>query len=196
MSKNLLKYSVISASLVPAIWLILGFFTNRLGANPIEKCLHTTGELGIIFLLLTLAVTPIRRIFHFNRLNKYRRILGLFSFFYTALHLAIYVGLDQGLSLDFIIEDMMNHRRIIAGYISFFLMLPLALTSSDTMVRRMGSTRWQTLHRLTYGAAISGIIHYLWLVKQDQRKPLIYAAILVLLLAYRVLVGVVKKQRA
>jgi sulfoxide reductase heme-binding subunit YedZ len=169
----------------PALWMGVGFFADRLGANPVQAVLHLAGRWGLIFLLLTLAVTPIRRLTGWNRVIKVRRLLGLFAFFYVALHLLLYVGLDQGFAWGFLVEDVLERPFITVGFLSFLLLLPLAITSTKGWIRRLGK-RWQRLHRLVYPAAGLGAIHYYWNAKADTFWPLVAAGVLGVLLLVRI----------
>ena len=169
---------------VPGLWLAFAAATDRLGANPIEEITHVTGETCLRLLLLTLAVTPLRRGLGWTWLAPLRRTFGLFAFGYGLLHGLTYVVLDQGLDWALLVEDVLERRYITAGAFGLLCMLPLAATSSRRMMRRLGR-RWITLHRLTYVAAIAGVVHYLWLVKADLVPPLVHAAILAGLLGYR-----------
>ncbi len=189
--KSFIKPVVFIVSLLPLSWLIWQAVTDNLGANPVEKILHRTGDWALNFLLITLAVTPLRRIFGWAWLAKLRRMLGLFVFFYAALHFTTYIGIDKLFSWEEIVEDAAKHKRIIVGFASFLSLIPLAVTSSDRMIRRAGMKRWQRLHRLTYLAALGGVVHYLWLVKKDMQRPLIYAGIFAVLTGYRLVVWLV-----
>lgn len=182
---RLLKPVVFGACLTPLALLIAGGFTGGLTANPIEFITHRTGDWTLRLLLVTLAITPLRRLTGWNAVIRLRRMLGLFAFFYGCLHLLTYVALDHFFALESMLEDLTERRFVTAGFTGFVLMVPLALTSSGAMVRRLGGRRWQALHRLVYGSACAGVIHYAWLVKADLRPPLLYAAVLALLLGYR-----------
>ena len=155
-----------------------------LGANPIEELLHELGRWGLKFLLLTLAITPVRRWTGWNWLARFRRMLGLFSFFYILLHFTVYAALDQGLELSAIIEDVIKRPYITLGMTGLFLLIPLAVTSTRGMMRRLGK-RWQQLHRLVYLVAIAGVWHFYWQVKLDTLDATVYALILVVLLGSR-----------
>ena len=182
-----LKIPVFLACLLPLAKLGLELFEIRnftLGANPVEELLHRLGSWGLNFLLITLAVTPLRRLTGLNWLLRFRRMLGLFAFFYVLLHFLVYVWLDQGFDLHFIFEDIAERPYITLGFTAFTLLIPLALTSTTGMMRRLGP-RWKKLHRLVYPVAVLGVWHYFWLVKADLRQPLIYAAVLGLLLGFR-----------
>jgi sulfoxide reductase heme-binding subunit YedZ len=182
---TLLKAVVFLASLTPLYCLAYFAFTDNLGANPIEVITHWTGDATIIFLLITLAVTPLRKISGWNDAVKFRRMLGLFAFFYACLHFTTYIWLDQFFDVRSMIKDVAKRPFITVGFASFILLIPLALTSTAAMVRRLGK-RWQQLHRLVYFAAAGGVIHYWWLVKKDIRWPLAFGIALALLLAFRV----------
>jgi methionine sulfoxide reductase heme-binding subunit len=168
-------------------------FHNALGANPIETITHTTGDWTLRFLLITLAITPLRKITRQYWLIQYRRMVGLFAFFYGFLHLMTYVWLDKFFDVHEMLKDIAKRRFITAGMTAFVLMIPLALTSTKWAIRKLGGKRWQMLHRLIYFGTAAGVIHYIWLVKADLKKPLEYAAILGVLLLYRVGVAVVSK---
>lgn len=178
------KALVFGASLIPILRLIWGAYTDELGANPIEFVTHSTGISTLVFLLITLAITPLRKITGLNELIKLRRMLGLFAFFYACLHLTTYLALDQFFDGAAILADIVKRPYITAGFCGFLLMVPLAATSTRRMIVRLGH-RWQLLHRLVYVSAAAGVIHFLWLVKADLREPLIYASVLALLLGYR-----------
>jgi sulfoxide reductase heme-binding subunit YedZ len=165
---------------------VLGFraVTDGLGANPIETVTHVTGEFGLRMLLLSLAVTPLRRWFGGSWLAPLRRTFGLLAFLYVTLHLLTYVALDHFFDWPLLLEDVLERRFVTAGFVGFLCMLPLALTSTRGMMKRLGR-RWVRLHRLAYVAGIAGIVHYLWLVKADLAPPLAHAAVLALLLGAR-----------
>jgi sulfoxide reductase heme-binding subunit YedZ len=156
-----------------------------LGANPIEELLHQLGRWGLKFLLITLAITPLRRWTRWNWLLRFRRMLGLFAFFYIVLHFTTYAVLDQGLDFALIIEDVIERPYITLGMIGLVLLLPLAITSTKGMMRRLGR-RWQKLHRLVYVIAIAGVWHFYWQVKLDTLDAIVYALILAILLGTRV----------
>jgi sulfoxide reductase heme-binding subunit YedZ len=159
-----------------------------LGANPIEVITHATGDWTLRFLLITLAVTPVRQVTRQYWLIRYRRMFGLFAFFYGFLHLTTYVWLDQFFDVHSMIKDIAKRPFITIGFTAFCLMIPLAVTSTRKMIQRLGGRRWQWLHRLIYLAATAGVIHFLWLVKKDKTRPLEYGLILGLLLTYRLAV--------
>ena len=189
-----LKAALFVAALLPLARLIFFGVSDRLGANPIEFITRSTGTWTLVFLLVTLTVTPLRKLSGWNSVIKLRRMFGLFAFFYACLHFTTYIWLDQFFDLASIYKDVIKRPFITVSFPSFLLMIPLALTSTNAMVRRLGGKRWQLLHRLVYVIAIGGVVHYWWLVKKDITDPAIYAFILVLLLAYRVLVAVRKRQ--
>jgi methionine sulfoxide reductase heme-binding subunit len=202
-----IKVAVFLACLGPLAWLLWKFFgaTPRdmstwgvgLGANPIEKITHETGDWTIRFLLITLSITPLRKLLHRPALIKFRRMIGLFAFFYACLHFTTYIWLDKFFNLHEMLVDVAKRKFITVGFTAFVLLIPLALTSTAGSIRRLGGRRWQALHRLIYVSAILGVIHYLWLVKADIRKPLIYGAILAILLSYRIVawIGPILKRR-
>ena len=167
----------------------------NLGANPIEFITRNLGEWTLIFLMITLAVTPLRRLSGWQWLIKLRRMLGLFAFFYAALHFVTYIWLDQFFDLQDIVKDVIKRPFITVGFAAFLCLIPLAVTSTNAMVKRLGGKRWQSLHRLVYAIGILGVVHYWWLVKKDIREPLLYAAILSLLLGLRIYWRLQKRQR-
>jgi len=179
------KPIVFIAALVPLMSLTWGGLTSRLGANPIETITFETGTWTLRFLVLTLAVTPARRVTGWNGVIRFRRMLGLFAFFYGTLHLLTYLWLDQFFDFAGILKDIAKRPFITAGATAFVLMVPLALTSTAGMIRRLGGRAWQRLHRLVYVSAVAGVVHYWWLVKADIRRPMAYAAIVAVLLAMR-----------
>ncbi|HEY6763656.1 MAG TPA: protein-methionine-sulfoxide reductase heme-binding subunit MsrQ [Candidatus Sulfotelmatobacter sp.] len=162
-------------------------FHDGLGANPIEVITHSTGDWTLIFLLITLSVTPARKLTGQYWLIGLRRMFGLFAFFYGCLHLTTYVWLDKFFDVHAMLADVLKRRFITAGLTGFVLMIPLALTSTKGWIRRLGGKRWQALHRLIYFSAIAGVTHYIWLVKADLKKPLEYGAVLAMLMGYRVI---------
>ena len=182
----LFKPALFILALVPLAILIHRGVNHDLGANPVETINRFTGEWVLRFLLITLAVTPLRRLFGWNGLLRYRRMLGLFAFFYVCLHFLSYVWLDQYFVFPDIVKDVAKRPYITVGFACFLMLIPLAATSTNRMVRRLGARRWQRLHQLVYVIGIGGIIHFLWLVKSDITQPLIYGAILATLLGFRV----------
>jgi sulfoxide reductase heme-binding subunit YedZ len=190
------KRTLLALCLVPAALLIWRGFEGRLGANPVEFIEHNTGDWTLRFLLITLGVTPLRKIFNQPLLTRYRRMLGLFSFFYACVHLSMYLTFDQAFDLKGIWADVMKRPYITVGSAGLLMLIPLAVTSTAAMVRRMGPKNWQLLHRLIYFATAAGVIHYYWLVKSDVRQPLMYGAILTLLMIYRVQLWTARKPTA
>jgi methionine sulfoxide reductase heme-binding subunit len=182
------KTIVFINSLVPLALLLWDLYHKRVGPNPLEFATRTTGMLTLIFLSLTIAVTPLRKIFGINSLVKLRRMLGLFAFFYGALHLLTYIWFDRVFNLISVGQDVVKRPFILAGMTAFVLMAPLAVTSTNKMVKRLGGKRWARLHRLVYLSAIAGAVHFWMLVKSDTRLPLTFAFILLFLLGYRLLV--------
>jgi methionine sulfoxide reductase heme-binding subunit len=189
------KVAVFVACLVPFLMLAWPFwkllttgYAPELTANPVEYITHKTGDWIIRFLLITLCVTPARKIFNQPKLARYRRMLGLFAFFYVTLHFVTWFVLDKSFSLPDMWADIVKRRFITVGMLGFALLIPLAVTSTAGWVRRMGFVKWQRLHRLIYFAALAGVIHYYWLVKSDVRLPLMYGAMLTVLMLYRVFI--------
>ena len=181
------KLVVFVNALIPLVLLLWDLYHKRVGPNPLEFATRTTGMLTLIFLSLTVAVTPLRKIFGFNSLVKVRRMLGLFAFFYGALHLLTYIWFDRLFNLLSVAQDILKRPFILAGMTAFALMVPLAITSTNKMVKRLGGKRWATLHRLVYFAAIAGVVHFWMLVKSDTRLPLTFGFIVLFLLGYRLL---------
>ena len=179
-----LQAFTIAIGTLPAASLAVWAFTDGLSANPVEQVTHVTGDWALRFLLLSLAVTPLRRLFGWSWAVPLRRTLGLTAFGYACLHYLIYLGLEHFFDWQLIVEDVLKRRYVWAGFAAFLCLVPLAVTSTRAMIRRLGR-RWVSLHRLTYLAAVLGVIHFLWLVKSDLREPLLYGAILALLLGLR-----------
>ena len=170
--------------LLPLANLVFDGFTGGLEAEPVKDITHRTGWWALTLLLLTLAVTPIRKLTGWNQVIKLRKTLGLFAFFYASIHLLIYFGLDQAFSFAYIGEDILERPYITVGFTAWVLLIPLAITSTKGWIRRLGK-RWQKLHRLVYLCAALGVLHFYWLVKADVREPLLFAGILAILLAFR-----------
>ena len=187
------KVVVFLACLVPVALLAWGFHKDALGANPVEKIEHETGDWTIYFLLITLTVTPVRKVANLPMLIRFRRMLGLYAFFYGLLHMTTYVWLDQGFDWPALWKDVLKRPYVTAGFVGLVLMIPLAATSTAWAIRKLGGKKWQMLHRLVYFSALAGVIHYYWLVKADVRKPLLYGAILLTLMLYRAAVWTRKK---
>jgi sulfoxide reductase heme-binding subunit YedZ len=182
------------ACLVPLGRLAWLGFHSGLGANPIEFITHSTGDWTLTFLLITLSITPLRRLTRQYWLISFRRMLGLFAFFYGSLHLMTYVWLDKFFDVHEMLHDIAKRKFITAGMTAFALMIPLAVTSTKWSIRKLGK-RWQMLHRLIYFSATAGVIHYIWLVKADLKKPLEYATVLAILLLYRVVTLLIARLR-
>jgi methionine sulfoxide reductase heme-binding subunit len=182
-----LKPVIFLACLAPLGMLVWRGFHSALGANPIEAITHATGDWTLRFLLITLSITPLRRLTRQYWLIGLRRMLGLFAFFYGVLHLMTYLWLDKFFAVHEMLADIAKRKFITAGMTAFTLMIPLALTSTKWSIRKLGGKRWQALHRLIYASAAAGVIHYIWLVKADLKKPLEYATVLGALLLYRIL---------
>ena len=182
-----LKTLVFLACLVPLGRLVEKGIVGNLGANPIEVITHSTGLWTLIFLLIALGITPLRKLAGIPSLIRFRRMVGLFAFFYGTLHFLTYVWLDQFFDVQHMVKDVIKRPFITVGFTGFVLLIPLAVTSTRGMIQRLGGKRWQWLHRLIYVSAAAGVLHFLWLVKRDRTEPAIYAAILTALLVYRVL---------
>jgi methionine sulfoxide reductase heme-binding subunit len=174
--------------LVPLVLLLWDVYRKQVGANPLEFVTRTTGMLTLVFLMITLALTPIRKITGLNWIVKFRRMVGLYAFFYATLHLVTYLWFDRFFNLRSIAGDIAQRPFIAIGMTAFFLMFPLAITSTNKMVKRLGGKRWAMLHRLVYVAGVGGVIHYWMLVKSDTRLPLTFGFILLLLLGHRLFV--------
>ncbi len=183
------KPLVFAAALIPAALLVRGAASASLGPNPLETITHGTGDWALRFLLLSLAITPLRTVTGWNGLIRFRRMLGLFAFFYASLHLLTYLWFDQFFSWRSILADIPKRPFITAGFLAFVALVPLAVTSTAGMIRRLGGRRWRALHRLVYLAAGVAVTHYWWLMKADTSKPRLDASVLVVLLAARGLVA-------
>ena len=183
--KRVLKPSIFLLSLLPAGLLAYHGLTNQLSANPISDITLETGVWTLRFLCITLCVTPLRKLTGWNQIGPLRKMIGLFAFFYGTLHFTTYIWLDQFFDLHSILKDIAKRPFILVGFSSFVLLVPLAITSFNALMKKMGGKRWKGLHRLVYATAIGGVIHYYWLVKADIRRPIIYGIIVAILLAYR-----------
>ncbi len=181
-----IKVLIFFAALVPLGRLAWKAFHEGLGANPVEVITHSTGDWTMILILTTLAITPLRKLTRQYWLIGLRRMIGLFAFFYGCLHFTTYIWLDQSFDVHSMIKDVAKRPFITVGFTAFVLLIPLAATSTAGWIRRLGGKNWQRLHQLIYVTAICGVVHYIWLVKADLRKPLEYAFVLSILLAYRV----------
>jgi len=179
------KVVVFLLCLGPVGYLGWRFYTEDLTANPLEYITHFTGDWSIRLICVTLAITPLRKLLHAPDLIRFRRMIGLYAFFYASLHFLTYLWLDRLFDFQDLAKDIAKRPFITAGFAAFVLMLPLAVTSTRGWIRRMGGKRWQALHRLVYGAGIVAVVHYYWLVKSDVRLPLLYGGIVGVLLLYR-----------
>jgi len=187
------KLALFLNALVPLALLGWDWRRGALGANPLDFVTRTTGTLTIVFLVLTLAVTPLRKWTGAQWLVRLRRMLGLYAFFYGSLHFLCYVWFDKQFDFSGIAQDVVRRWFIIVGFIAFTSMIPLAVTSTDKMIKQLGGKRWQKLHRLTYLSAAAGVFHYYLLVKSDVRKPIAFAIIIAVLLSYRLFVAYTKR---
>lgn len=185
LSSRWTKLGVFLVCLVPFLRLAVDSVTGHLGINPVETLQHSTGDWTLRFLILTLCVTPLRRLLQLPELIRFRRMLGLFAFFYVCLHFLTYLGPDQSFSLAGMWIDVAKRPFITVGFLAFVLLIPLAVTSTAGWIRKLGGKRWARLHQLVYVAAILGVIHYDWLVKSNKTRPLMYGAILTVLLFWR-----------
>jgi len=182
---GVLKSAVFVLSLFPLAFLLWKAATGELSANPIKDVTEETGIWTLRFLVATLSITPLRKITGWQRFARFRRMVGLFAFFYGFLHFTTYVYLDQFFAFEEIIRDVAKRPFITIGFTAFVLMIPLAITSPNRIVKWMGGNRWKQLHRLVYIVALGGVFHYLWLVKADTSRPLRYGVVLSVLLLYR-----------
>lgn len=192
----LLKTGVFLSALIPLGKLVAGVYLDSLGANPIEKITHATGYWTLVFILITLSASPVRLLTGWFWIIRIRRMLGLFAFFYGSLHFLTYLVLDQFFDWSAIFDDIAKRPYITVGFPSFVLMIPLALTSTDRMIQRLGGKRWRLLHRLIYLTAVGGVVHYWWLVKKDITNPLIFAVLLACLFGIRVFYRALKNGKA
>lgn len=180
-------------ALGPLVWLVQAAYTENLGAEPVETIQRVTGLSTLISLMVTLAVTPLRRLSGWNELIRTRRPIGLFAFFYASLHAFSYFVFDQALSPGDIAADVAEHPWVTVGFTSWLVLIPLAVTSTNGWIRRLGGRRWNRLHRLVYVAAAGGVLHFLWLVKRDLTQPLVFGAVLAGLFLIRLRVAFMKK---
>ena len=190
--RRLLKPVAWIGCLLPAAWLVRGIVNGNLGADPVKTLTHTTGLSALIILLVSLSISPLRRLLGRPSLVLLRRPIGLFAWFYAVVHFLIYAVFDHQLSVEEISEDIVKHPWVLVGFAALLLLTALAVTSPAAMVRRLGGRRWQRLHRLVYPAAMLVILHFLWLVKRDRTEPLLYGAILAVLLLARAVPGLLK----
>jgi methionine sulfoxide reductase heme-binding subunit len=194
--RRVIKPALFLACLGPLTWLIYNAFWGDLGANPIETITNTTGIWTLRLIAITIAITPLRWLTKWNPLINFRRMLGLFAFFYGSIHFMIYFVLDRSLMFDGLWEDIVKRPYITVGFTAFVLMIPLALTSTKGWIRRLGGARWNLLHKLVYVSAVLGVTHYWWKVKLDVTNPMIYAAIVGVLLGARMLRWAARRQGA
>jgi sulfoxide reductase heme-binding subunit YedZ len=194
--KKWAKIPVWILSLVPLCYLAWRAWNDDLTANPIEYITHFTGDWTLRFLVITLAISPLRKLLKMPDLIKFRRLIGLFAFFYGCLHFSTYIGVDKFFDFKEIWADVAKRPYITMGFTAFVCMIPLAITSTTGWIRRMGGKRWQLLHRLVYASAIAGVIHYYWLVKSDIRQPRLYAILVGVLLAFRLVVWILNRKPA
>jgi sulfoxide reductase heme-binding subunit YedZ len=186
------KILVYIVGFIPAVWLFYAGITDQLGADPMRYLEQALGLWALRFLIATLAVTPLRQLLNINLL-RYRRAIGLLAFYYAALHLTTYLVLDQGLDMSAIVADIIKRPYITIGMATFVLLVPLAVTSNNASIRRMGGQAWARLHKLVYAAAVGAVLHYILVVKSWPTEPLVYAAIVAVLLGYRLVRSMVKK---
>jgi methionine sulfoxide reductase heme-binding subunit len=182
---RVIKPALYVAALLPLAWLLFALFTGLVMGDQVKFMQHVTGDTVLSCLMLTLAITPLRRLTGWNEIIRVRRLIGLTAFWYACLHLTTYVVFDQDFSLMEITKDIVKHPWVLVGFTAFLCLVPLAVTSTNGWIRRLGGKRWQRLHRLVYVAASAGVLHYLWLVKKDKTFPLIYGVVLLVLLLSR-----------
>jgi len=188
-----LKRVVFICSLIPACWLVIALLTNQLGANPIEAVTRESGLWALKFLVLTLAITPLRWLTGWSMLGSIRRMLGLYVFFYALVHMLLYLWLDQFFDVNEIIKDIIKRPFITIGFFTFTSLIPLVITSNNAMVKKLGGARWKQLHKLTYFIAAASCVHFYMLVKADKLEPLFYGLVVVLLLGARIYKAIAKK---
>ena len=183
-NQKYLKIVIFTLSLVPIFFIIYKIITNQLGPEPIKDITHHTGKWTLYFIVITLAMTPLKKITKLNIWINYRRMFGLFIFFYASLHLMTYVGLDYRFDLSSIGDDIIKKKYIFIGFSAWLLLIPLVITSNKRMIKIL-KDKWKKLHRLIYLISLFGSVHYLWLVKRDLTEPLIFLTIIIILLAFR-----------
>jgi methionine sulfoxide reductase heme-binding subunit len=183
---RVVKPALYVAALLPLAWLLFALFTGRVMGDQVKFMQHVTGDTVLTCLMLTLSVTPLRRLTGWNEIIRVRRLIGLTAFWYACLHLTTYVVFDQDFSLMEITKDIAKHPWVLVGFTAFLCLVPLAVTSTNGWIRRLGGKRWNRLHRLVYVAAFAGVLHYFWLVKKDIHYPLLYGIVLLVLLGFRV----------
>lgn len=194
LTSKITKVVVFAACLVPLALLILRVLPGDL-ADPIAYITHRTGDWTLRFLVITLAITPLRKLLHVPQLIRFRRMMGLFAFFYVCLHFTTWIWLDHHFAWSEMWKDVLKRPFITVGFTGFVLLIPLAITSTAGWIRRLGGRRWQNLHRLVYVTAVAGVIHYYWLVKSDHRMPLLYAFLVGILLAWRLGTWLIGRRR-
>jgi sulfoxide reductase heme-binding subunit YedZ len=194
MSIRRLKIATFLLCLLPVLALAWRGTHGGLGANPVEFVTHSTGDWTLRFLLITLAITPVRRVIAMPSVIRFRRMFGLFAFFYGCLHFLTYIWFDKFFDIEDMLKDVDKRPFITIGFASLLLMIPLAVTSTAAWIRRLGGKRWQLLHRLVYLTAAGGVVHYYWLVKSDIQLPALYGAVLAVLLAFRLFVFIAKRR--
>jgi sulfoxide reductase heme-binding subunit YedZ len=195
LKRRWVKWIVFLAGLAPALWLAWQTWNSNLTANPLEYITHFTGDWTIRLIVVTLAVTPLRKLLRLPDLIRFRRMIGLYAFFYGCLHFLTWLWLDKLFDIQEMLKDVAKRRFITAGMAALLSMLPLALTSTTGWIRRLGGKRWQRLHRLVYFTGVAAVVHYYWLVKSDIRLPLLYGALVALALGYRVVASLLARQR-
>jgi len=188
------KVLVFALSALPLLFIVWRTVRGDLTANPVEFYQHETGDWTLRFMVFTLCITPFRKLLNLPELIRFRRMLGLFGFFYVCLHFLTYLGPDQSFSFSGMLKDVAKRPSITVGFAAFVLLIPLAITSTAAWIRRLGGKRWQALHRAVYASAVLGVIHYYWLVKSDVRKPLFYGSLVAILLAWRIWSWMSKKK--
>ena len=184
------------AGLAPALWLGWRTWNGDLTVNPLEYITHFTGDWTIRLLVTTLFITPLRKVLHLPDLIRFRRMIGLYAFFYACLHFLAWLWLDKLFDIQEMLKDVAKRRFITVGMAALLAMVPLAITSTSGWIRRMGGKRWQRLHRLVYFSAVAAVVHYYWLVKSDVRLPLLYGALVTVALGYRVGASLLRKPAA
>ena len=183
---RVIKPALYVAAVLPLAWLLFALFTGLVMGDQVKFIQHVTGDTVLSCLMLTLTITPLRRLTGWNEIIRVRRLIGLTAFWYACLHLTTYIVFDQDLSLMEITKDIAKHPWVLVGFTAFLCLVPLAITSTNGWVRRLGGKRWRRLHRLVYVAAAAGVLHYFWLVKKDTTYPLIYGVVLLVLLLSRI----------
>lgn len=194
LERRLLKPAIFLLCLLPSVLLTWGLVRSELGFNPVETLTHETGQWGIRFLLATLAITPLRTLTGMVWLTRYRRMLGLFAFYYACLHFFVYFLWDQSLNLNYVFEDVLDRPYITLGFAALCLIIPLAITSTNKLRRKLGR-RWNLLHRTVYAVAGLTVLHYIWLTKADYLEPGIYAALFLVLMGFRLQWGLIAKKK-